>query len=124
MADTSFRSVDVTRVRGTEQVRAADWQTPPDHPDIDPPHEALQLLEQFREAGRLPAVGARPEEFRRWLAEAESAAQELEAALRPAKAQGRADGAAETAFKKVEAACVRCHGTYRDVPRSPKRGEE
>jgi protein tyrosine phosphatase (PTP) superfamily phosphohydrolase (DUF442 family) len=103
-----------------KQVRAAGWKPPPDHPDIDPPHEALQLLEQYREAGRLPAVGEQPEEFRRYLAEAESASQALEAALRLAKTQGRADGpAAEAAFKKVEAACLRCHGKYRDAPRQP-----
>ena len=37
-------------------VKAAGWKAPPDHPDIDPPHEALQLPELYREAGRMPDV--------------------------------------------------------------------
>src|SRR5262249_25055290 len=33
-------------------VQQAGWKTPVDHADLDPAHEALQLLEQFREATR------------------------------------------------------------------------
>ena len=43
--------------------RAAGWKTPPDHPDIDPPHEALLLAEGYQESIRLPATRHRPEEF-------------------------------------------------------------
>jgi hypothetical protein len=97
-------------------VRAAGWRTPPDHPDVDPPHEALQLVEQYREAARLPEVRGRPEEFRRWLGEAETAAQQLEQALRGGKGPESVDAAAaERAFLGVQAACTRCHGQYRDV---------
>jgi protein tyrosine phosphatase (PTP) superfamily phosphohydrolase (DUF442 family) len=96
-----------------KEVRAAGWKTPPDHPDLDPPHEALQLAEQFREAGRLPEVREKhSEEVRRWLAEAEENAAGLEAALRGGKDQA----AAEALFKKAAADCGRCHGKYRDVP--------
>jgi hypothetical protein len=98
-------------------VRAAGWKTPPGHPDIDPPHEALQLVEQYREALRLPQAQRRPEEFRRWLEEAAKEAQGLEAALRP-RAVGAVDGkAAEAASTTASAACTRCHARYRDVPR-------
>ena len=82
------------------------------HPDIDPPHEALQLVEQYREALRLLEVDARPEELRRWLAEAEKDAEGLEAALR-----GRAGVGVEAAWKKAGAACTRCHAGHRDLPR-------
>jgi hypothetical protein len=99
-------------------VKAAGWRVPPDHPDVDPPHEALQLLEQFREAARLPQIKKRPEDFRRWLADAEGAAEELEGALRCGMATGTVDATdAEMAFRKVEAACARCHASYRDVTR-------
>jgi hypothetical protein len=99
-----------------KQVRAAGWKAPPEHPDVDPPHEALQLLEQYREARRLLQAQARPAEFRRWLAEAEEGAKELEAALRD-RAKKPADGsAAEKAFRRAERACTRCHARYRDVP--------
>jgi protein tyrosine phosphatase (PTP) superfamily phosphohydrolase (DUF442 family) len=95
--------------------RAAGWKAPPDHPDVDPPHEALQVVEQYREALRLPRTKERPDEFRRWLDEAREAAEGLEAALRPGGDKGVDP---EAAFKKVGDACTRCHGTYRDVPRN------
>jgi protein tyrosine phosphatase (PTP) superfamily phosphohydrolase (DUF442 family) len=98
-------------------VRASGWRVPPDHPDLDPPHEALQLVEQYREAARLPDVEKRPEEVRRWLAGAETAARQLEEALRGGKEQAPVDAAAtERAFQRLNAACTRCHGKYRDVP--------
>jgi protein tyrosine phosphatase (PTP) superfamily phosphohydrolase (DUF442 family) len=101
-------------------LKAAGWQAPRDHPDLDPPHEALQLVEQFREAVRLPQIKRRPEEFRHWLRDAEGAASELERVLRQGKQKGAADAAAATeAFRRVEAACTRCHGKYRDVTQTP-----
>jgi protein tyrosine phosphatase (PTP) superfamily phosphohydrolase (DUF442 family) len=100
-----------------KQVRAAGWSVPPGHPDVDPPHESLQLVEQYREALRLPKMKERPEEFRRWLTEARDAAEGLEAALRPRKGQGVDAAAAEAAFKAAGAACTRCHARYRDVRR-------
>src|SRR5262249_13221300 len=74
--------------------RAAGWKTPPAHPDIDPAHEALQLVEGFRELSRLPEVGKRPEDFRKWLGEALASAQELEQLLRAGKGKQTIDGAA------------------------------
>jgi protein tyrosine phosphatase (PTP) superfamily phosphohydrolase (DUF442 family) len=103
-----------------KQVRAAGWQVPADHPDLDPPHEALQLLELYREAIRLPQTMARPEEFRRLLAEAEDAATKLESFLRARKQQGRVDTiAVEQELQRLNATCTRCHATYRDVPQRP-----
>jgi protein tyrosine phosphatase (PTP) superfamily phosphohydrolase (DUF442 family) len=93
-------------------VRAAGWKAPPAHPDVDPPHEALQLVEQYREAKRLPEVATRSDEFRRWLSDAESSAADLERALR----RGNDEKAAEKAFREAGAACTRCHARYRDVP--------
>jgi protein tyrosine phosphatase (PTP) superfamily phosphohydrolase (DUF442 family) len=88
--------------------RAAGWKAPPAHPDIDPPHEALQLLELYREAGRLPDVTRRGEEFLQLLGESEQAAGELEKALRGDV------GAAQAAFERSQALCGRCHTKYRD----------
>lgn len=91
-----------------QAARAAGWKAPPTHPDIDPPHEALQLLELYREAGRMPDVTRRGAEFVALLQESEQAAGELEKALR-----GNA-GAAQTAFERSQALCARCHAKYRD----------
>src|SRR5260370_618850 len=33
-------------------IAKAGWQQPADHPDLDPPHQALQFAEQYREASR------------------------------------------------------------------------
>ncbi len=98
-------------------IRAAGWKTPTGHADLDPPHEALQLVEQFREAGRLAQEQKRSEEFRRWLSAAEGKAKALEGALRVAKGIPQVDrSAAEAAFRKTEAACAQCHAKYRNVP--------
>jgi hypothetical protein len=94
--------------------KAAGWKVPPEHPDIDPPHEALQLAEHFREAERLPQAGGFPEDFRRYLAEAQAAAQEMETALRVGDTP-----AAERSYRRAGEACARCHAAYRDVPRKP-----
>jgi protein tyrosine phosphatase (PTP) superfamily phosphohydrolase (DUF442 family) len=97
--------------------RAEGWKAPQDHPDIDPPHEALQVVEQYREALRLPKTAERPDDFRRRLEEARDTAEGLESALRPGEGKAVDREAAEAAFKTAGDACTRCHGTYRDVPR-------
>src|SRR5262249_53262892 len=94
-------------------VRAANWKAPAAHPDLDPPHEALQLAEQYHEAGRLPSMTERTDEFRRWLADAEESVKRLEATLR----QKHVDAdAVEKQFQRVAADCTQCHRKYRDVP--------
>jgi protein tyrosine phosphatase (PTP) superfamily phosphohydrolase (DUF442 family) len=97
------------RWENLKQARAAGWKTPADHPDVDPPHEALQLAEHLREAGRLEEVQKRPADFRALLADAEGKATTLEAALRK-----RDD--AEPSFRAAEKTCAACHARYRDVP--------
>lgn len=103
-----------------KKVRSADWNVPPGHADLDPPHEALQLREHYREAGRLPDSQKRPGEFRQLLGEGEQAAKQLEATLRARKASGVVDlDLAERAFRRSAAACTRCHTKYRDVRQRP-----
>jgi protein tyrosine phosphatase (PTP) superfamily phosphohydrolase (DUF442 family) len=95
-------------------VEKAGFRTPQGHPDIDPPHEALLLAEQYRERSR--HEDARGEEFARMLADAERDATALEEALRrygeapsPAARQ-----AAEAAFTRAGRSCSSCHVRYRD----------
>jgi hypothetical protein len=95
-------------------IRFAGWKAPADHPGLDPPHEALQLAEHYRELGRQPDARRRPEDFRRWLTESEQASHDLEAALR-----AKRTAAAEAAFRRAGAACTDCHAKYRDVPQRP-----
>jgi protein tyrosine phosphatase (PTP) superfamily phosphohydrolase (DUF442 family) len=98
-------------------VKAAGWRAPREHPDIDPAHEVLQLVEHYREMARVPATKARPDEFRTWLLTAEEVAVALEKVLRAGRAKGRMDFAtAEKVFARAGASCTRCHARYRDVP--------
>lgn len=90
-------------------VKANGWKTPPDHPDIDPPHEAVMLAELYREAARLEGSTAKGKAFVALLDEAETAAKELEAALRKNDSK-----AATAAFTRSQAACASCHTKYRD----------
>jgi hypothetical protein len=87
------------------------WGVPPEHPDIDPPHEALQLVEHFRELGRTDDVRLnRPRAFRDELARGEREAQALQDLLRSRAASGAVDGA----FKALGTSCTDCHKAYRD----------
>ena len=92
--------------------RRAGWKTPEDHPDVDPPHEAVQLWELYREAARLPQVKTKPDSFRRGLDGGERAAKQLADAL-AAHAPADADGA----FAASAKACADCHAAHRDAPK-------
>lgn len=97
-------------------VRAAGWKTPADHPDIDPAHEALQLVEGYQELRRLPELAKRPSEFRKWLDDGHASARELEHLLRTSKDKAIATEAAEKTYRRAAAVCTQCHAKYRDVP--------
>ena len=107
------------RWENLKKIKAAGWQTPSDHPDLDPAHEALQLVEQFREASRLHIVSERPEEFRTWLTAAVDEAGGLERAFGTRKAPEVERLSADKAFVEVGASCARCHAKYRDVGHKP-----
>jgi hypothetical protein len=93
--------------------KAAGWKVPPDHPDLDPPHEAVQLVEHFREAARLAGVERRGPEFLARLTAAESATTDLEKELRKTPADPARLG---KAFARSAAACQACHDRFRDNP--------
>jgi protein tyrosine phosphatase (PTP) superfamily phosphohydrolase (DUF442 family) len=92
-------------------VQKAGWAKPVDHPDLDPPHEALQLLEHYREIARLPATAQRTIEFRDLLADAEAHAGELHDLLKASTPDRRA---IEAKFGQVSQSCTNCHRAYRD----------
>lgn len=101
-------------------IRQSGWKPPRTHPDLDPPHEALQLLEHYRELIRTAEVRKRPRDFQSWLADAEKAAAALESVLREGAKKGIDLRAAEKAFQQSRQLCVQCHGKYRDVPQAPR----
>lgn len=115
-------NVDVTHER-IEEVRKAGWRTPKDHPDLDPPHEALQLKEYFRELQRTDDIKTRAEDFKKWLKEGEDAAESLEKVLRDwkekQKGEGEAPKAADEALTRINRNCSDCHNVYRNAPKTP-----
>ncbi len=102
-------------------IAAAGWKPTPEHPDIDPPHEALLLREQFTELLRAEDVKRRPEAFQQWLQESATAAGEIETALRQSTEAAPPDLASLTSrFEIVTKNCSACHREYRDVPLGEK----
>ncbi|CAN5447158.1 hypothetical protein BH09PLA1_BH09PLA1_15500 [soil metagenome] len=90
--------------------KESGWRAPMNHPDIDPPHEALQLQEHLHEIGRLEEAQSRPAEFRRLLNASDEASQSLTQALRsPLNADG-----INAAFDRVNNSCTACHKAFRD----------
>lgn len=104
-------------------IAAADWRSPKSHPDLDPAHEALLLLEHFKELGRSEAVKTQPAVFRLLVQESETLCQELETRLRDwtaAKQPAPLPKAIPATFAKITAGCANCHRQFRDVPISEK----
>ncbi|RUL89156.1 phosphatase domain-containing protein [Tautonia sociabilis] len=91
-------------------VSAAGFRTPPDHPDLDPPHEALMLAEHYRELARLDEAKDRGAAFLRLLARAERDALALRDALRDPAALATAPAA----FDRAGRDCKACHSRFRD----------
>lgn len=87
----------------------AGWDTPPEHPDISPAHEALQVREILTELKRLPETTARPPQYQSLLDAALGHATALETAL----SAGNRDAAA-TAFGALNGSCATCHDAYRE----------
>lgn len=101
------------RFEALSQSQREGWRPPRAHPDILPPHEALQLKELFRELQRTDEHKARPTDYRNWMRVSAQDTAALETALR-AGDRGRADAA----LSRVAASCGACHARYRNVPQA------
>lgn len=103
-----------------KEIAKAGWRAPKAHPALDPPHEALLLREHFTELLRTDDIQQRPDRFRELTQQSESAAQELETALRSNATDPDRTTAATAAFERVTKHCSACHREFRDVPRKGK----
>lgn len=102
------------RLDALKRCQAAGWNSPPDHPDVVPVHEALQMVELFRESLRSPQIPDRPADYQIRMQAAESAATALCGAL------GQGDrGEADRALTSLEQTCTACHEKYRNKPQTP-----
>jgi protein tyrosine phosphatase (PTP) superfamily phosphohydrolase (DUF442 family) len=98
-----------------KEIAAAGWKSPPQHPDLEPAHEALLLREHFTELLRTDQIQQQPEKFRALLRDAETSAKELEEAL----GASQADQAA-AALERINRNCTGCHREFRDTPLQEK----
>jgi len=96
-------------------IEQANWKTPPDHPDLDPPHVALLLREHYAELLRMEETRKQPVQFQQLLRESESAAIVLETSLRKGDGQQQG-GILKKSFAQISADCGACHRKFRDVP--------
>jgi protein tyrosine phosphatase (PTP) superfamily phosphohydrolase (DUF442 family) len=94
-------------------IQKAGWATPADHPDLDPPHEALQVQEHFTEIGRTTDAQGRPAAYRTLLTGAEQAVIALRDALSAKSVDAKS---ADAAFKRASTSCTSCHKSFRDDP--------
>jgi protein tyrosine phosphatase (PTP) superfamily phosphohydrolase (DUF442 family) len=99
-----------------KQAKAADWTTPPHHPDLAPAHLALQIVEQYREASRWTAGARSADDLRQRLLAAEQGARDLEQLLR-SHPENREQ--VDRAYRRAAATCTGCHEHHRDVPQVP-----
>ena len=102
-----------------KQLAAAGWQTMPNHPDLDPVHEALLLQEHFTEMLRMEVISKQPEGFRSMLKESESDAQQLEDAIRQLDRSANSNTILRSIvepFNRIGENCTACHRQYRDLP--------
>lgn len=106
-----------------KSIADAGWKSPPDHPDLDPAHEALLLREHFTELLRTDAVRTKPDRFRTLLSESEAASRDFEASLRAWQRSVRSPPpppSITASFSRVTRNCTACHREFRDVPLNEK----
>ena len=103
-------------------IAESGWKSPPNHPDLDPAHEALLLREHFTELLRTDYVRTEPNEFKKFLRDSKDASFKLEEALRTQarEASDSASSQIQQLFSTVAANCKACHKQFRDVPLSEK----
>jgi len=85
-----------------KRAKAAGWKPPQEGAGV----HAVMLVEQYREAARLPAAKGMP------FAEAEARAKELERAIRSGNV-----ATANSAFTRSAKSCATCHAAHRDQPK-------
>jgi protein tyrosine phosphatase (PTP) superfamily phosphohydrolase (DUF442 family) len=97
-------------------IQQAGLKAPADQPDLDPPHEALQLAELFREMARTVEAKDRGRAFLAKAKAADDQASDLGRALRAFDETTAPEGrsAVESAFQGVARACTNCHAGHRD----------
>lgn len=91
-------------------VRAAGWKVPGDHPDLVPAAEAGRLTDNLRFSHEDPKTKPYGEEYERLMIEAIKAASDLEEGIIADAPKDKL----EASWKRVAASCKDCHAGYRN----------
>lgn len=97
----------------------ADWKTPPEHPDLDPAHEALLMREHYTELLRTDEVCSKPTMFQELMHSGERGSRQLRRSLlkwQSAGASGDVPTQVHHAFNLINQSCSQCHKLYRNTP--------
>jgi protein tyrosine phosphatase (PTP) superfamily phosphohydrolase (DUF442 family) len=128
--DVKFRAVNDVRAmaermvqlnqthENLKQLAGAGWKTPDDHSDPDAVHEALLLKEHFTELLRTEDVRTQPTDFKTWLRDSETAADNIGRILRQWRLGSEQEAASEilnSYANLITTACRNCHAVYRDM---------
>ena len=124
-----LRGAMIEMTRKWDLVKAASkrsWGPDPQHPDVDPLQEALQLSQLFEATSQLEEIRTWPDDFRAWLEDGRSGSEQLVQALEQrgqgigaSAAEGQAPllealARADVAYTRVAQSCAACHASYRD----------
>jgi len=87
----------------------SNWETPPDHPDINPAHQALLLREGLYETVRaLESSREYEKKMLDWMRDAEQKARQFERSLKTGDSR-----TLPSTFATLQSHCTRCHHVYR-----------
>ena len=122
-----LRGAMIEMTRKWDLIKAAkkrSWRPDPEHPDVVPREEAVQLHQLFEACSELDGIRAWQDDFRAWLEDGRSGSEQLAQALAdharlnhavPAGPElGETLALADMAFTRVAQSCTSCHAAYRD----------
>ncbi len=96
-----------------QAIEKSNWQSPVDHPDLKPAHEALLLKEHYTEMLRTALNEKWPHAFVALMSQGLTAAVQLEELLRDSIAQPQS---ASAVLQRLTTNCKSCHRQFRDQP--------
>jgi protein tyrosine phosphatase (PTP) superfamily phosphohydrolase (DUF442 family) len=91
------------------QLRDADWQTLPDHPDLHPRNESRIMAQLFAQLVERPELAQRTADYQRWMRHAAESSRGLALSLE----QGR-KVAAHQHMAELGRSCTECHALFRN----------
>lgn len=103
-----------------KELKRADWQIDPEHPDVVPLQEATQLHQIYADLAGLDEMKAHADDFRGWMEQGVQGSERLMRALSSCSqdedsfAAGDWRAEALAAYELIADSCSSCHAVYRD----------